>query len=857
MMGSLKLVNGGRLQSNAFGMGRSGNIRVLSQESVVLNGQSPEVTSFSDDFSSGIFSRTGNKNSAEKPGMIYISARNIVVGNGAVLTTSSFGQGGAGVIDLNAQENILFTGEGKEIKGSRGIPSGAYSRILEGGSGESGTIKINTGKGLSLQSGAIASVSSDGQGNAGDIVLAVGSLELVSGGRLQANAFGKGRAGNIKVLARESVVLDGQNPKFESLDFPSDNFSSGIFSRVENKDFVEKSGIIHISAKNIFVSNGAILTTSSFGKGGAGIIDLSAKENILFSGEGREFGGSRGIASGAYSRILENGGGEGGNIKISAGNLLSLKSGAIVSVSSDGQGNAGNIQIDANDVFLTGISIDKISSTGLFSSIKNNGSGNEGNIKINTRESLKVEDGAIIVVNSLGVGNSGYIKIYAGESVLLDGANIVNGQSSGLFAGKAPSSLFRLPTTSEVGGIIIDTPLLKISNGAVISTRTQSSGAASDINININYLSILNGGQILTSTEGAGKAGDIFINAKEDIVIAGSDPSYSSRLETYQRAPVNNDEKIDQFFLRNIGAVSGLFANSSKTSSGDGGSINLISPSIQISNGARIFTDSEGKGQAGDITLKAQNIALNNNAFLSSETSISKGGDIVLQVKNLLSLRRNSQISTTAGKSGDSGDGGDIRIFSEAGFIVAPPYDNSDIKANAFNGKGGVVDINVKKVFGMFVRSRSDLIRLLGSNDPKDLDPIRLGTSDITAISQNNPTLNGFVAVSQLEVDPTRGLNAEPLRPQRPNVSEDCDSQNQSKGSRVTSSGRGGITPTPGDSLTGSMIWQDSNQPIASSSPPEERSLPIAQGWVQRSNGNILLIGTLSPTSHTPTCHVR
>ena len=157
----------------------------------------------------------------------------------------------------------------------------------------------------------------------------------------------------------------------------------------------------------------------------------------------------------------------------------------------------------------------------------------------------------------------------------------------------------------------------------------------------------------------------------------------------------------------------------------------------------------------------------------------------------------------------------------------------------------------------MFVRSRSDLIRLLGSSDPKDLDPIRLGTSDISAISQNNPTLNGSVAVSQLAVDPTRGLNAEPSRPQNPNVAEDCGSQNQSKGSRVTSSGRGGITPTPSDSLTGSMIWQDPNQPIASSPPPEEKSLPIAQGWVQKSNGNILLIGTSSPTSPTPACHVR
>ena len=267
--------------------------------------------------------------------------------------------------------------------------------------------------------------------------------------------------------------------------------------------------------------------------------------------------------------------------------------------------------------------------------------------------------------------------------------------------------------------------------------------------------------------------------------------------------------------------------------------------------------NSRGSGRGGDIQIQTKGMMLDNKAVLSAETVSNAGGGIKLGIKDVLLLRHNSIISTTAGTAGTTkanGAGGDINI--KASFIVAPWLENSDIKANAFNGEGGRISLSTNKIYGMIIRDRANLIKELGTTDPSKLDPIYLPSNDITAISQNNPTLNGSVEVSQLSVDPTRGLNSEPLLPQKPNVSEDCGLQNQAKASRITSSGRGGITPTPIDSLTGSIIWQDPNQPIASSSIPES-PIAIAQGWVQKSNGNILLVGTSSPASPTPACHVR
>jgi large exoprotein involved in heme utilization and adhesion len=113
-------------------------------------------------------------------------------------------------------------------------------------------------------------------------------------------------------------------------------------------------------------------------------------------------------------------------------------------------------------------------------------------------------------------------------------------------------------------------------------------------------------------------------------------------------------------------------------------------------------------------------------------------------VQDLLQLRRNSQISTNAGKAQAIGDGGNITINAPNGFIVAKPQENSDITANAFTGSGGKVQINATGIFGIAPRSREDLARQLGINDPIKLDSQNLFTSDITAISQTNPTLNGL-----------------------------------------------------------------------------------------------------------------
>ena len=159
-------------------------------------------------------------------------------------------------------------------------------------------------------------------------------------------------------------------------------------------------------------------------------------------------------------------------------------------------------------------------------------------------------------------------------------------------------------------------------------------------------------------------------------------------------------------------------------------------------------------------------------------------------------LRRNSQISTNAGKAGLDGDGGNINIDIANGFIVALPEENSDITANAFTGAGGRVDINATGIFGIQPRSRDELIEILATNEASELNPQELLTSDITAISQQNPNLNGELNILAQDVQPTREVVETPEIPVDIKVSQVCRFRRGNQ-SEFVFTRRGGLPPLP------------------------------------------------------------
>ena len=236
---------------------------------------------------------------------------------------------------------------------------------------------------------------------------------------------------------------------------------------------------------------------------------------------------------------------------------------------------------------------------------------------------------------------------------------------------------------------------------------------------------------------------------------------------------------------------------------------------------------------------------------IRSETIFGDGGNITLNIKDLLLFRNGLRISTDAGTETQGGNGGNITINIPDGFIVAIGDENSsDISANAFNGTGGNVVINAEGIFGMQFRE-------VGSPE----------TNDITATGANSQ-LSGNVELNTTEVDPTSALVELPVNlVDRSNqISNACTPGSPEFENTFVSTGRGGLPISPTEPLQENntlSAWvrlkpqapsrtlsrtnsrtnkKTSSQPTTVSNTPKvqaKNQIVEATGWIVDADGNI------------------
>jgi filamentous hemagglutinin family protein len=486
----------------------------------------------------------------------------------------------------------------------------------------------------------------------------------------------------------------------------------------------------------------------------------------------------------------------------------------------------GNIQVQGKSVELIGPFV--------ILRNRNNGVGDGGELTINTRK-LIVRDGAQVFTSTRSKGAGGNLTVNAFDSVELIGSF----GSSGVVILSTLSSI----TTSDgkAGNLTLNTRKLLIQGGAQIST--ESSGA---------YRTPV---EFIPAT---GPGGNLTVNASESIELIGTAAN---------------------------GSPSGLLART--LGSGEAGKVTIATGQLIVKDGAAISVSSElpklrpnaiykgdvnNLGSAGELNITAGSILLDNEGKLTSNSKSGRGGDISLQVRDLLLMRRNSQISTNAG--GDK-TGGNITIKAPNGFIVATPFGNNDITANAVSGSGGKITITTKNIFGFVPRNRANVERL----DPKEINPNNLRTSDITAFSQQNPSLNGTVQINSPDVDPSKGLVELPanLVDGSQQIAAGCDAGGKIARSSFITTGRGGLVADPTEPLIAddavladwiTLSPESQNRAggiqkravVQAQGNTEEKSqkansvneptqIVEAQGWVMDANGNVVLVAQVPTAS--------
>jgi filamentous hemagglutinin family protein len=180
-----------------------------------------------------------------------------------------------------------------------------------------------------------------------------------------------------------------------------------------------------------------------------------------------------------------------------------------------------------------------------------------------------------------------------------------------------------------------------------------------DINIRGRTLSLTDGNQISAYVSGEGNAGNISVRAKDAVSI-----SDGSRINT---------------------AVEyGL---------GNGGSIDITTSSLSLSNGAQLIANTFAQGNAGSISVRqANSVSLSDSSISTAVNSgaIGQGGDIEIQTVSL-SLDDEAFLSASTSGQGNTG-----RISVQATGEIAL-RDNSQIKTSVETGAiGNSLEINLQ-----------------------------------------------------------------------------------------------------------------------------------------------------------------
>ncbi|OKH45762.1 hypothetical protein NIES2101_25950 [Calothrix sp. HK-06] len=460
-----------------------------------------------------------------------------------------------------------------------------------------GDIVINTTGSTVLSDGSfIANVlQPNSTGMSGNININTASLAMTGNSSLNTTTFGNGNGGNVSIKAADAVFLS----------------NSAIFNQV-GTGAVGNGGNLTIDAGSISLKNGSEFNSITLGQGSAGNIRINSPD-ISIDGK------NNALPSRLISSVNPEGVGKAGNIQIDT-NSFKLTGGAFINGDILSKGDGGNITINARDT----VNLDNdsfISNTVIGQAITKG-----GDIQINTG-SLSLTNGAEIFTHVSGTGNAGDITINARDTVKLDG--VINNGTTGIISQLLPEG------EGKAGNIKITTGSLLVTNGSHINNGTTGRGDAGNIQIKTGTLTATNGADIRSDTFGGGNAGNITVESTDAILLDG--------VETLDKGTASN-------------SPSGIFSQL-LTGAGKGGDIQITTGSLKVTNGAQIATNTNGNGNAGNITINARDT-------VTFEGFVNK------------QILYNSQVSSSVG-SAAVGNGGDIRIsgntllFKDGGLVQA------------------------------------------------------------------------------------------------------------------------------------------------------------------------------------------
>lgn len=547
---------------------------------------------------------------------------------------------------------------------------------------------------LSLNRGSSIVSSNSGANRGADIEVDAGTLQI-DGAMIQNNTsgLGVGAGGNIFMNA-DSVTLQNGGALSTATSGTADSATGGT---------------ITVNAMQVELNAGTI-NASTGGPGDAGAVHINATDRIALT--------NMAIIASASENLLSDAQGNGGTITLHAPHIA-LSGEALVSSSTTGPGNAGDVVLEVQSLIMSGVG-----TQGGRVITNTQGPGQGGNITVRGLEGpasaagvVQLTQGSKLFAQTIGgltgaeenggsihvraatlvldgfsqlstaaqdsAGEAGTVIVDATDSVRLSGGSSITSNSAGASFGQA-------------GDIMITSPTIGLKGASFISTSTEFVRNAGNITLDTQGLSLTEGSQ-LTSNSGpqllpefsSGDAGSVKIQNQgspaQSVLIDGANSGIFTNTEG-TGAGGNITLDANTVTLQNGGTISAK--TSGPITIAVGGSITVnATDKVIMSDGAVITANSTGPGNAGNIIIDAGQNFVATNGTVTTQTNQASGGDIkITTTPNGTVELTNSTISASVGDG--PGGGGNISIDPQ--YVI---LQNSHILAQAAQGQGGTITI--------------------------------------------------------------------------------------------------------------------------------------------------------------------
>ncbi|KYC43511.1 filamentous hemagglutinin [Scytonema hofmannii PCC 7110] len=275
-------------------------------------------------------------------------------------------------------------------------------------------------------------------------------------------------------------------------------------------------------------------------------------------------------------------------------------------------------------------------------------------------KNISLTNGSVIFTDTLGNGTPGTLNVLASETIKVQG--------------------------------IVDNPNSQYYSGIFADVAPDATGNGSKIAIDTQSLLLMDGGQIQSATYGIGSAGDLDVKAKDIQLIGDS-----------------------------LLGASGLFSPVTPGATGNGGNLNIETESLRVLAGAQMIATTFGSGNAGELTIKANDIEVKGVAEYTdiftgesvedpsilaatvekipgfSNSGTGRGGNVKIQTQNLRLVEGGQIASTTFGL----GDAGNLQVnANNVELIGVSKTTRSGLFASAIqeSGDGGNITLTANQL---------------------------------------------------------------------------------------------------------------------------------------------------------------